>query len=63
MSRAPSSVASGDSFFRIDFSAFTGTGTGFRLSASGKESEPFDVAATGPYGRLAEESFDYFKDH
>jgi endoglucanase len=55
--------ASGDSFFRIDFSSFTGTGTGFRLSAGGKESEPFDVAATGPYGRLAEESFDYFKDH
>ena len=39
--------ASGDSFFRIDFSAFTGTGTGFRLSAGGKDSEPFDVAATG----------------
>ncbi len=29
----------------------------------GKDSEPFDVSATNPYGRLAEESFDYFKDH
>ena len=55
--------ASGDSFFRIDFSSFTGTGAGLRLSVDGKESEPFDVAATSPYGRLAEESFDYFEDH
>jgi endoglucanase len=55
--------ASGDSFFRIDFSSFGGTGTGFRLSAEGKDSEPFDISATNPYGRLAEESFDYFKDH
>jgi len=55
--------ASGDSFFRIDFSSFMGTGSGFRLSAGGKDSEPFDVSATNPYGRLAEESFDYFRDH
>jgi len=55
--------ASGDSFFRVDFSSFAGTGAGFRLSVDGKDSEPFDVAATGPYGRLAEESFDYFRDH
>jgi hypothetical protein len=55
--------ASGDSFFRIDFSSFTGTGTGFRLSVDGKDSEPFDVSAMNPYGRLAEEGFDYFKDH
>ena len=55
--------ASGDSFFRIDFSSFTGTGAAFRLSADGKDSEPFDVSATNPYGRLAEESFDYFQDH
>jgi endoglucanase len=55
--------ASGDSFFRVDFSSFTGTGEGFRLSVNGKDSEPFDVSATNPYGRLAEESFDYFKDH
>jgi endoglucanase len=58
-----SDFASGDSFFRIDFSSFTGTGTGFRLSVDGRDSEPFDVSATNPYGRLAEESFDYFKDH
>jgi hypothetical protein len=55
--------ASGDSFFRIDFSSFTGTGAGFRLSVDGRDSEPFDVAATSPYGRLAEETFDYFEDH
>jgi hypothetical protein len=55
--------ASGDSFFRIDFSSFTGTGVGFRLSVNGRDSEPFDVSATSPYGRLAEESFDYFRDH
>jgi len=55
--------ASGDSFFRIDFSPFAGTGAGFRLSVAGKDSEPFDVSATNPYGHLAEETFDYFKDH
>ena len=55
--------SSGDSFFRIDFSAFTGTGKGFRLSVAGKDSEPFDIDAQNPYGRLAEESFDYFEDH
>jgi endoglucanase len=55
--------ASGDSFFRIDFSSFAGTGAGFRLGAGGKESEPFDVSSTKPYGSLAEESFDYFRDH
>jgi hypothetical protein len=58
-----SDFASGDSFFRVDFSSFTDTGTGLRLSVDGKDSEPFDVVAAGPYGRLAEESFDYFKDH
>jgi hypothetical protein len=55
--------ASGDSFLRIDFSSFVGTGESFRLSVDGKESAPFDVAATNPYGRLVEESFDYFRDH
>ena len=55
--------ASGDSFFRIDFSFFGGPGAGFRLSANGKDSEAFDVSVANPYGRLAEESFDYFKDH
>jgi endoglucanase len=55
--------ASGDSFFRIDFSSFTGTGQGFRLAAAGRRSEPFDVSTADPYGRLAEESFGYFKDH
>jgi hypothetical protein len=55
--------ASGDSFFRIDFSFFGGPGTGFRLSVDGRDSEPFDVSRASPYGRLAEESFDYFRDH
>ena len=55
--------ASGDSFFRIDFSGFTGTGAGFRLSIDGQRSEPFDVTPGSPYGNLADESFDYFKDH
>jgi endoglucanase len=55
--------ASGDSFFRVDFSSFEGVGEGFRLRAGDARSEPFDVSAAAPYGRLAEESFDYFKDH
>ncbi|HEX9187520.1 MAG TPA: cellulase N-terminal Ig-like domain-containing protein, partial [Vicinamibacteria bacterium] len=55
--------ASGDSFFRIDFGSFAGTGSGLRLSVDGKDSEPFDVVPSAPYGRLAQESFDYFRDH
>jgi hypothetical protein len=55
--------ASGDSFFRIDFSAFQGTGTDFRLSIDGERSEPFDITAATPYGDLAAEAFNYFKDH
>jgi hypothetical protein len=58
-----SDFASGDSFFRIDFTSFAGTGSGLRLSVDGKDSEPFDVVPAGPYGRLAQESFDYFRDH
>ncbi len=58
-----SDFASGDSFFRIDFSGFAGTGEGLRLSVDQKRSEPFDVSATSPYGALAREGFDYFKDH
>lgn len=55
--------ASGDSFFRIDFSSHTGTGEGFRLAVDGVSSERFDISASSPYDRLADESFDYFKDH
>lgn len=55
--------ASGDSFFRIDFSSFSGTGRGFRLRIGGKDSEPFDVDPTNPYAGLAEASFDYFRTH
>jgi hypothetical protein len=55
--------ASGDSFFRIDFSSFTGTGSGFRLFVDEDVSQPFDISAANPYGALADEAFDYFKDH
>ena len=55
--------ASGDSFFRIDFSSFTGTGRDLRLRVDGLVSAPFDVTRGTPYGALARESFDYFKDH
>jgi hypothetical protein len=55
--------ASGDSFFRIDFSSFSGPGEGFRLRVGDERSQPFDVAATSPYGHLADESFDFFRDH
>ena len=58
-----SDFASGDSFFRIDFSSFAGTGEALRLSVDGKDSEPFDVSPANPYGRLAERSFDYFREH
>lgn len=55
--------ASGDSFFRIDFTSFTAIGKGFRLSIDGQRSEPFDIAAGVPYGALADASFRYFEDH
>ncbi len=55
--------ASGDSFFRIDFSTFTGTGVGFRLSIDKLGSEPFDITAGSPYSDLAAQGFDYFRDH
>ncbi len=60
--RVSGDFASGDSFFRIDFSSFTGTGADFRLVVDGTRSAPFDIS-TSPYGDLADESFDYFKDH
>jgi hypothetical protein len=55
--------ASGDSFFRIDFSGFRGTGKELRLSVDGKDSEAFAVDAQNPFGQLAEVSFDYFRVH
>ena len=55
--------ASGDSFFRIDFSTHTTPGRGYRLVVDEHHSEPFDIAVESPYGALADESFDYFKDH
>ncbi|RPJ85171.1 MAG: hypothetical protein EHM18_10805, partial [Acidobacteria bacterium] len=55
--------ASGDSFFRIDFSTFAGTGSGFRLGVDSLRSEPFDITPGSPYADLAAQGFDYFKDH
>ncbi len=55
--------ASGDSFFRINFSGFKGTGKDLRLKVDGQMSEPFDVTPGCPYGDLATQSFDYFRDH
>jgi hypothetical protein len=55
--------ASGDSFFRIDFSDHTTPGTGYRLAVEDVVSEPFDIAPEDPYGNLADEAFDYFRDH
>jgi endoglucanase len=55
--------ASGDSFYRVDFSSFSGTGRGFRLSIEGRRSEPFDIVAANPYPGLAEASFGYFEKH
>ncbi len=55
--------ASGDSFFRVDFSTFSGTGAGFRLSIDNLHSEPFAVTAGSPYADLAAHGFDYFRDH
>jgi Glycosyl hydrolase family 9/Cellulase N-terminal ig-like domain len=55
--------ASGDSFFRVDFSSYRGTGTGFRLNVDGQRSQPFDLTTGTPYGGLTDASFGYFKDH
>jgi len=55
--------ASGDSFFRIDLTHFTGTGSGFRLRVDGQRSEPFDITPGSPYSRLEDEGFDFFRDH
>jgi hypothetical protein len=55
--------ASGDTFFRIDFSGFTDAGADFRIVVAQDSSEPFDISTRNPYGSLADEAFDYFKDH
>ncbi len=55
--------ASGDSFYRIDFSRFSVPGKGYRLRADDRMSEPFDIDSVNPYGRLFAEAFDYFHDH
>ncbi len=55
--------ASGDSFYRIDFSSFPGTGSGFRLKIDGRLSDPFDIVSANPYPHLADASFSYFEQH
>lgn len=54
--------SSGDSFYRIDFSACTDTGSNLRLQVGTQQSQPF-VIADDPYGAMKYEFFDYFKDH
>ncbi len=54
--------ASGDSFYRIDFSALTTPGNNYRLRINGQESVFFSIS-DDPYGDLKYEFFDYFKDH
>ncbi len=55
--------ASGDSFYRVDFSSFSKAGSGYRLQVGEERSETFDIDPVNPYGRLAAEAFDYFRDH
>lgn len=55
--------ASGDSFYRVDFSSFSQPGKAYYLLIGGQKSEPFDIDTTNPYGNLAAEALDYFKDH
>lgn len=54
--------SSGDSFYRIDFSACTDTGNNLRLQVGSNQSQPFVIAAD-PYGAMKYEFFDYFRDH
>ena len=54
--------ASGDSFYRIDFSACTKIGTQLTLKVGTDTSAPFSIAAD-PYGKIKYEFFDYFRDH
>ncbi len=54
--------ASGDSFYRIDFSALSTVGNNYRLRINGYESAFFSIS-DDPYGNLKYEFFDYFKDH
>ncbi|MFJ6213348.1 glycoside hydrolase family 9 protein [Streptomyces sp. NPDC092296] len=52
-------AASGDSTHLVDFSAYTGTGTGFTLAVAGQTSYPFDIAAD-LYAGLRSDSLNFF---
>ncbi len=54
--------ASGDSFFRIDFSGFTEPGEGYYLVVGEQRSHSFDLS-NDPYGDLTLDVFRFFKDH
>ncbi|WP_198411274.1 glycoside hydrolase family 9 protein [Marinimicrobium alkaliphilum] len=54
--------ASGDSFFLIDFSAYTGQGGGYFLTVDEDASYSFRIS-NDPYSTLKYEVFDYFRDH
>jgi len=54
--------ASGDSFFRIDFSHFTTPGDGYFLAVGERTSHPFSLG-NDPYGNLKLDVFGYFKSH
>ncbi|GHH81180.1 endoglucanase [Kitasatospora indigofera] len=51
--------ASGDPTHLVDFSAYTGTGTGFTLVVNGQAGYPFDISA-GLYDGLRADSLSFF---
>jgi endoglucanase len=52
-------AASGDATHLVDFSAYTGTGTGFTLVVDGQASYPFDISAA-LYDGLRADSMSFF---
>lgn len=55
-------LASGDSFFRIDFSHYTQPGDGYYLVVGEDHSHPFALTKD-PYGELKLDVYGYFQDH
>jgi len=54
--------ASGDSFFRIDFSDYTQPGEGYYVVVGNQRSHSFDLT-NDPYGDLQVDAYGYFMDH
>lgn len=52
-------TASGDSTHLVDFSSYTGTGTGYTLLVDGQTSHPFDIRA-GLYNGLRSDAMSFF---